>query len=86
MIFPSLLGVILVSIEPRHDSASFGAIHMRIDPDSNVFEAILCLQDRQPRPSKFAVVYSIIYPSGSSRAVRVDCFASLAINFHMGEH
>jgi hypothetical protein len=68
----------LVSIEPRYESASFGAIPMGIDLDLNVFGAILCPEDRQP-PSKFALIYSLIYPSASSRAVKVDCFASLAI-------
>ncbi|KAJ7876241.1 hypothetical protein B0H13DRAFT_1893824 [Mycena leptocephala] len=55
---------------------------MEIDRDLNVFEAILSLKDRQPRPFKFAHVYCIIYyPSASSRVVRVDCFASLTISY-----
>jgi hypothetical protein len=49
------LGLISVPIEPRHESASFGAIPMEIDPDLNIFEAILSLKDRQPRPFKFAM-------------------------------
>jgi hypothetical protein len=51
------LGLISVPIEPLHESASFGAIPMEIDQDLNIFEAILSLKDRQPRPFKFALVY-----------------------------
>jgi hypothetical protein len=41
------LDLIPVSIEPRHKSASFGAIPITIDEELNVFEAILSLGPAQ---------------------------------------
>jgi hypothetical protein len=57
LVFSSSLGLISVSIELRHKSASFGAIPMGIEPDFNIFEAILCLKDRQPCSFKFVRVF-----------------------------
>jgi hypothetical protein len=42
------LGLIPVSIEPRHKSASVDALYIAIDQELNIFEDFLSLKARQP--------------------------------------
>jgi hypothetical protein len=60
--FPSLFGRNLVSIERRHQGASFGAIPIVIEEELNIFEGILSLKGSQPPRAPFVLVFCKIYP------------------------
>ncbi len=68
--------MIPVPIKPHHQGASFGAIPSHIEPEMNVCEAILHLEDCEPVPEPHGVLFVLaivscnVQPSPSSRAFR----------------